>query len=231
VEQSGDRVSVRLSVRNLVNADIVSFVPGSLNVRALGGNPQFNLLTGPSPRSYSVVRNNTTVVFQWTGDIDGFGVLGFSTSASGQVANPGETVSTGIVQCGTAEIVEPPPPPFCAECLEAECVIIPAQGFIATVMFTVINETGGDLTDVTPLPIELTPRGDVFLRRVIGPRPGLMSLLPAGRSDEFRWQIEPTGNGQLFTHITVVATGPNGEPVTTGRFQCPVLNVPPRIVR
>lgn len=230
VRQQGDRLTVFFNVVNDTNGLITDLVAGPLVTEPISGDPAIQILSGPGPRVYSRVRNATSVSFRWSAQITSPGTALLLASARG-VAENGEIVDLGPEECGVVELAPPPPEPFDPNGFTGRCIILPAHGFIVNVDFTVTNNTGATLTNLVPAPIELDPTGTVVVEDLVGPQPDSWRKLTNPHTVRFRWRMRPTGEGQLFTHVRVDATGPNGEHVSTGRIQCNTLNVPPRITR
>lgn len=133
--------------------------------------------------------------------------------------------------------------PVNAALFEARCIALPAHGEQVTVYLQLFNNTGADLYNVVPNPIEVDVTGTVKLTHLIGPTPRLLRVLTNRHSGRFEWYTTATGEGQIFIHVSATAVTPEGREVvfdgtgggadgvviSTNRVECNTLNVPPRV--
>jgi hypothetical protein len=106
--QAGGRVEVELRVDNSTGVNLTSLMPASPTLQ-IEANAGFAVGV-PKPAVYRTVRAGTPASFRWGGRFRAPGAVGISVSAFAQ-DDSGATMSTPLIDCGTAVYTQRPRPP------------------------------------------------------------------------------------------------------------------------
>jgi hypothetical protein len=120
----------------------------------------------------------------------------------------------------------PTPRPFNPGGLTGLCTGVVSGDGIVSLHLRLKNDTGVDLTNLTPSGAQINVTGSVQLALTSGPQPGSLRMFRDAHTTRFKWQGQASGRGLGFIHVSATASGPEGQTVSSGLIECNTLVVP-----
>ncbi len=211
---AGQLFHVWLNLQNTGNATATAIIP-SVALSPPAGIGLYD--SGPNPAGPLILGPGDGALVKWTYSTTGPGLLTFTATASGLVADtaiPATGTATGTVNVralaalGAAVAAFPGPR-------------VAGQNFLVTV--TVTNTGQSDAALTASAPFRVTGTGAAT--PVAGPTPGQPVSLAGGAAVTFTWTYTAQSAGAVIFSTTVTAEDTFGAPISTGVVAAPALTV------
>jgi hypothetical protein len=212
LRRTGDAVTVTMIVDNRTGVDLTNVSASSLQLDPEGGALFFDR-TGPSPTSAALLRNGTSVTFQWSGRLSPAGTMGFSAFATAYSSRG--SMQTALTDCGVTGTTTGS---FDPSAFAGECSISPAQN--GQISVRIRNASTETLSSVEAYFVSKSATGTAGAFSLRGPAPRTVSSMPPGAQREFVFGATFLGDGTVTMRFQARSKRSNDEAVNTATIEC-----------
>ncbi len=213
LRQTNDQIAVRMVVQNTTAVMVTDLAASFLDLTPEGGALFFDP-TGPSPRSYGIFAPGDSVVFEWGGRMNDVGVIGFAASVAG-TSPGGNPVISGLIDCGFGS---GPNGSFDSSLFTGSCSIRTGRGGAVTLLIN--NRSGEPMSEIDPRLIDTSSTGTAQVNSLRGPAPRRLRRLAGGQTQEFLWEADVLGSGNVSMTFQADGTVESGDRISTPTITC-----------